>query len=113
MTAARPPAAILRQITEPLCAATLGPAPGAADAAETTRPACWHVLIFPPRAGGPAFPPARPPRCVLPKAHTEQDTDHLDEHGHTAPVLVLQASIAEAARVSRARGAAQGLTAGA
>lgn len=63
MTAPQPPADILRQITRALRAAVPGQAPATADAAETARPGYWHVLIFPPGVGGPAFPPARPPNA--------------------------------------------------
>lgn len=42
-------------------------------------------------------------RCVLHKDHQEDDTDHLDEHGHTAHVLVHQSTIREVRAVSEAR----------
>lgn len=34
-------------------------------------------------------------RCVLAKAHLLDDSDHQDEHGHHAPVLVHQSTIRE------------------
>lgn len=49
-------------------------------------------------------PSGRPDaRCILPASHKEADTDHVDEHGCKGPVLVSQASIDEAARVTAAR----------
>jgi hypothetical protein len=36
--------------------------------------------------------------CLLARGHQEQDTDHVDEHGCTAPVLVHQSSIEEVRR---------------
>ncbi len=34
-------------------------------------------------------------RCVLDMSHLDDDSDHLDEHGHHAPVLVSKATIRE------------------
>ena len=34
-------------------------------------------------------------RCILHKDHQDNDSDHIDEHGHTAKVLVTQATIRE------------------
>jgi hypothetical protein len=41
--------------------------------------------------------------CTLPKDHFVQieDSEHIDEHGHSANVLVRQSSIREVARVGR------------
>lgn len=39
-------------------------------------------------------------RCDLDKAHNLSDSDHRDQHGCTAHVLVHQASIADAQRVA-------------
>ena len=44
-------------------------------------------------------------RCVLPKAHLLDDSDHEDEHGHHAPVLVSQSTIREVKRIQDARDA--------
>lgn len=44
-------------------------------------------------------------RCVLPKAHLLDDSDHQDEHGHHAPVLVHQSTIREVQAVQDARSA--------
>lgn len=44
-------------------------------------------------------------RCVLPKAHLLDDSDHEDEHGHHAPVLVHQSTIREVKAISDARDA--------
>jgi hypothetical protein len=43
--------------------------------------------------------------CTLPKDHyiTVEDSDHCDEHGHTARVLVRQATIREVAAITSAR----------
>ena len=43
--------------------------------------------------------------CTLPRDHFVQvtDSDHYDAHGCTAPVLVHQASIADARRVQQLR----------
>jgi hypothetical protein len=38
--------------------------------------------------------------CILPHYHLLHDSDHRDAHGHTAAVLVHQASIADARRVA-------------
>lgn len=44
-------------------------------------------------------------RCVLPKKHLLDDSDHQDEHGHHAPVLVSQSTIREVQRLQDARDA--------
>ena len=44
-------------------------------------------------------------RCVLAKAHLLDDSDHQDEHGHHAPVLVSQSTIREVKRIQDARDA--------
>jgi hypothetical protein len=44
-------------------------------------------------------------RCVLPASHQRDDSDHVDEHGHSAPVLVTQAAIEEARYVQAMRDA--------
>ena len=41
-------------------------------------------------------------QCVLGKDHVLNDSDHVDEHGCHAPVLVSQATIEEVRRVSAA-----------
>jgi hypothetical protein len=41
-------------------------------------------------------------QCVLDRAHVLQDSDHVDKHGHHAPVLVSQATIREVDRVAAA-----------
>lgn len=38
-------------------------------------------------------------QCVLDRDHVLTDSDHVDEHGHTAKVLVSQATIREAQRM--------------
>lgn len=49
-------------------------------------------------------PSGRPDsRCTLGADHKYSDTDHLDEHGCTAPVLIHQSTIEEAGRVTAAR----------
>ena len=42
-------------------------------------------------------------RCVLPKRHLLDDSDHVDDHGHHAPVLVHQSTIREVQRVQDMR----------
>ena len=42
-------------------------------------------------------------QCTLDRSHALDDSDHVDEHGHTAPVLVSQATIREVEAVARAR----------
>lgn len=44
-------------------------------------------------------------QCVLPKKHLLDDTDHMDDHGHLAPVLVHQSTIREVKAVQDARDA--------
>src|SRR6185437_16127132 len=44
-------------------------------------------------------------RCVLPKAHLLDDSDHVDEHGHAAPVLVHQSTIRQVKAIQDARDA--------
>lgn len=44
-------------------------------------------------------------QCVLPKKHLLDDSDHQDEHGHRAPVLVHQSTIREVKAISDARDA--------
>jgi len=39
-------------------------------------------------------------RCVTHRDHQLDDTDHIDEHGHHAPVLVRQSTIEEVRRVT-------------
>ena len=39
--------------------------------------------------------------CTLPAAHRLSDINHRDAHGHRAPVLAHQASIADAQRVAK------------
>jgi hypothetical protein len=39
-------------------------------------------------------------QCVLSRDHQDNDSDHLDEHGHAAPVLVTQKTIAEVRAVT-------------
>jgi hypothetical protein len=46
-------------------------------------------------------------RCVLRASHQRDDSDHVDEHGHTAPVLVTQATIEDARRVQALRDAGE------
>jgi hypothetical protein len=41
--------------------------------------------------------------CIRHKDHLRIDSDHLDEHGHTAPVLVSQSTIREVQRVQDMR----------
>jgi hypothetical protein len=40
-------------------------------------------------------------RCVLPVSHLLDDSDHQDEHGCTAPVLIHQSTIREVERWSK------------
>lgn len=40
-------------------------------------------------------------RCILPRTHLLDDSDHVDEHGHHAKVLVTQATLREVERVGR------------
>ena len=42
-------------------------------------------------------------RCILHRDHQRADTDHVDEHGHHALVLVHQSTIEEVRRVSAMR----------
>ena len=42
-------------------------------------------------------------QCVLPKAHRLDDSDHVDDHGCHAPVLVHQSTIREVEAVRKAR----------
>jgi len=44
-------------------------------------------------------------RCVRPKSHLLDDSDHVDEHGHRAPVLVSQSTIREVKAIQDARDA--------
>ena len=44
-------------------------------------------------------------QCTLPKAHLLDDTDHVDEHGHRAPVLVHQSTIRAVQAIQDARDA--------
>lgn len=44
-------------------------------------------------------------RCVLPQKHLLDDSDHEDEHGHHAPVLVHQSTIREVQAIQDARNA--------
>lgn len=44
--------------------------------------------------------PKREYPCILPKTHLNHDSDHVDIHGHTAPVLVHQATIREVAALA-------------
>lgn len=44
-------------------------------------------------------------RCILPKAHLLDDSDHQDHCGHRAPVLVSQSTIREVQAVQDARNA--------
>jgi hypothetical protein len=62
--------------------------------AEEARPKCGTPMRHPDKSVSP---------CVLDKDHyiTVEDSPHQDEHGHTAPVLVSQATIREVAHVSR------------
>jgi hypothetical protein len=46
-------------------------------------------------------------RCTRHRKHVEQDTDHTDEHGHRAPVLVSQSTIAEALAIEQEADAAR------
>lgn len=42
-------------------------------------------------------------RCVLHKDHQQDDSDHIDIHGHTAPVLVHQSTLREVRALQEAR----------
>lgn len=44
-------------------------------------------------------------QCVLPRKHLLDDSDHVDEHGHHAPVLVHQSTIRDVQRVQSLRDA--------
>lgn len=44
-------------------------------------------------------------QCVLPRAHLLDDSDHQDEHGCRAPVLVSQSTIREVQAIQDARDA--------
>jgi hypothetical protein len=44
-------------------------------------------------------------QCVRLRAHLLDDTDHVDQHGHHAPVLVHQSTILEVKRIQDARDA--------
>jgi hypothetical protein len=62
--------------------------------AELARPHCGTPMTHPDKSVS---------HCVLEKDHfiAVEDSDHQDEHGHTGPVLVSQATIREVASVSR------------
>ena len=61
---------------------------------ENIKPRCGTPMVHPDESAG---------HCTLPKDHYIQieDSDHYDEHGCIAPVLVHQASIREVERVGR------------
>lgn len=42
-------------------------------------------------------------RCILDPQHVQDDSDHQDEHGHRAPVLVHQSTVRGAQRLQDAR----------
>jgi hypothetical protein len=55
---------------------------------------CGVLLVHPDESASP---------CTLPAGHFIQveDSDHVDEHGCFAPVLVRQSTLREVARVAR------------
>jgi hypothetical protein len=63
------------------------------DEIAAAKPACGTRMIHPDKTAG---------HCILTKDHEVEveDSDHMDEHGHRAPVLVHQSTIREATRVA-------------